>query len=121
MKLLKIAIVLLSGGALAFYLYFQAALFQEPDTAEVAKAAISMEWNRTDSALIHSNPNRLIIRAGSLGLNRYLGQQGWIQADQLGAHLVYRKGNQQLSADCGMFSRRYAICKIDPRPYVKKP
>ncbi len=113
-------VLLLIGGALFFYLYFRAALSQERDTSDVVKAAIEMEWNRTDSALIHSNPNRLLIRSGSSGLTTHLERQGWVHVDQFGSFGFYRNGNQQLNVDCGMFSGRYLICDIYPYPKVRK-
>lgn len=117
-----IALLILCGsgailGSLAFFIYFGAALSQERDTSDIFKAAIEMEWNRRDSALVNSNPNRLLIRAGSQGLNTHLGQQGWFQTDRVGALISYRKGNQKLNANCGMFSRRYLICDTQ----VRKP
>lgn len=117
-----IALLILSSagailGGLAFFIYFGAALSQERDTSDVLKAAIEMEWHRSTSALVNSNPNRLLIRAGSPGLDTHLGKQGWIQTDRFGALIVYRKGIQTLDASCGMFSRRYLICNLQ----VKKP
>ncbi|MER3433249.1 MAG: hypothetical protein C4288_07430 [Leptolyngbya sp. ERB_1_1] len=123
LRLLRTAIgvltLLLCSGALFLYLYFRAALSQERDTSDILKAAINLEWTRTDSALIRFNSNRLLIRAGSSGLHNHLGKQGWVQVDQLGSLRIYRRGSQRLDVDCGMFSGRYLICDVDPQ--VRKP
>ena len=113
-KAIAFLAILLTSGAIFFYLYFRAALSQEPDTPDVVKAALEMEWTHTNSNPINSNPNRLLIRAGSSGLETHL--EGWTQVDRLGALHVYRRGTQRLNASCGMFSRRYLICNLHPRP-----
>ncbi|HTL88558.1 MAG TPA: hypothetical protein VL134_04100 [Leptolyngbya sp.] len=110
------AFILLMGGTLFLWLYFRAALAQERDTPDVIKAAVKLELTSADVVPIHDNPNRLIIRAGSLGFKTYLEQQGWVEVDRLGALRVYRRGTQRLHAYCDMFSTRYAICKIYPNP-----
>lgn len=105
------ALALVSTGGLLFVLYFGAALFQEPDTLDIVKAAIALERTNTDAAIVNSNANRVLVRS-STGVTPYLERQGWTRTNQFGALGTYRKGNQQLYANCGMYSRRYMICSL---------
>lgn len=119
MKTAIALILLCSAGGLAFFVYFGAALSQERDTSDIVKAALQMEFSGKNVALINKNRDRLLVRSFDT-LRTHLEQQGWTWKDQLGAAVFYQRNNQQLYANCGMYSRRYLICDLR-QTQVKKP
>jgi hypothetical protein len=100
-----------SVGVLFFLSLFGTALRQEKDTPDILRAVLSMELTRANVTPVNSNQKRLLVKTFS-SLTTHLGKQGWIWIDQAGAVVSYRKGNQNLYANCGMYSRNYMICDL---------
>lgn len=74
-----------------------------------------MELTRANVTPINSNKKRLLVKTFS-SLKTYLEKQDWIWMDQGGAVVSYRKENQNLYANCGMYSRNYMICDLSQTP-----
>ena len=74
-----------------------------------------MELTRANVTLVNSNQKRLLVKTFS-SLKTHLEKQGWIWMDQAGAVVSYHKGNQNLYANCGMYSRNYMICDLSHTP-----
>ncbi|MBE9014544.1 hypothetical protein IQ250_30595 [Pseudanabaenaceae cyanobacterium LEGE 13415] len=121
---MKTAIALLAllcaTGGLGFFLYFGAALSQERDTPEILKSALQMELGGRNVVLVNGNRDRLLVRSFD-SLRTHLEQQGWTWEDQFGAVTFYRKDNQRVLANCGMYSRRYMLCDLTQTSQVKNP
>jgi hypothetical protein len=94
-----------------FLLQFGSALNQEPDTANILKAALHMELNRTDVMVVNYQPKRLLVR-NFPALKTHLKQQGWTWIDQAGAVVIYHRRNERMAANCHMYSRNYMICNL---------
>ncbi len=74
-----------------------------------------MELTRDYVTPINSNQKRLLVKTFS-SLKTHLEKQGWIWMDQAGAVVSYQKKNQNLYANCGMYSRNYMICDLRLMP-----
>jgi hypothetical protein len=104
-----------SVGVLFFLSLFGTALRQEKDTPDILRTVLSMELTRANVTPINSNKKRLLVKT-FYSLKTYLEKQGWIWIDQGGAVVSYRKENQNLYANCGMYSRNYMICDLNQTP-----
>jgi hypothetical protein len=107
--------VCFSVGVLCSLFLFGTALRQEKDTPDILRVVLSMELTRVNVAEVNSNQKRLLVKTFS-SLKTHLEKQGWIWTDQAGAIVSYRKGNQNLHASCGMYSRNYMICDLSQTP-----
>ncbi|BAZ10365.1 hypothetical protein NIES4071_21800 [Calothrix sp. NIES-4071] len=108
-------LVLASSSILIYLLTFATAINQEKDTAEIIKTAILMELTRSNTSVVDSNQQRLLVRSFP-SLTTYLEQHGWTWADQMGAMVLYNKEKRCLNAKCQMYSRNYMICNLNQVP-----
>jgi hypothetical protein len=49
-------------------------------------------------------------------LSNFMAARGWTYKDQMGAGIIYEKGNTRLLAVSRTFSRRYVAYQLDRRP-----
>ncbi|NJL63391.1 MAG: hypothetical protein HC903_18085 [Methylacidiphilales bacterium] len=97
--------------ALIFLFNFGSALTQEPDTSNIIKTAMQIQFNRTSIAAVADNKQRFLVRKLS-GLKLHLEQQGWIFVEQIAGFTFYRKRTERLSAKCRSYTRNYLICNL---------
>ncbi len=101
--------------ALIFLFNFGSAVTQEPDTLNILKAAMQIQFNHTSIAAVADNKQRFLVREFS-GLTLHLERQGWTFFDRIGASVFYHKGTERLSTDCRMYTRNYLLCNLDRIP-----
>lgn len=111
-KILSGSALILSVGAGGLYLAFGAALNQEKDTANVFRAIAQSHLSGHSAVEIQGGSDRWLVRDVT-GLNQVLQKRGFVYRDRAGAMLFYQKDTQNLSVNCGMFSRFYMICKAE--------